>query len=120
MFALWPRVVRGTHFAYEDRVGPIPEGRILLHKCDVPLCVNPAHLEPGTTADNNRDMVAKRRHARGERHGMAKYTAAQILAVKAMLAAGHSRPEIVETTGVRRDTVGTVARGRQWKEVVRK
>jgi hypothetical protein len=40
--------------AYECEIGPIPEDLELDHLCRVRNCVNPAHLEPVTRAENVR------------------------------------------------------------------
>lgn len=39
-------------YAYEQLVGPIPEGLVLDHLCRVTNCVNPDHLEPVTDFEN--------------------------------------------------------------------
>jgi hypothetical protein len=45
----------GAHRAvYTLMVGPIPKGHDLHHRCEVPGCVNPEHLQPLTRADHNR------------------------------------------------------------------
>ena len=42
--------------------GSIQDGLYVLHHCDTPCCVNPAHLFIGTAADNAHDMISKNRH----------------------------------------------------------
>lgn len=46
------RMVKVHRFAYELLVGPIPEGLEIDHLCRVRHCVNPAHMEPVTHAEN--------------------------------------------------------------------
>lgn len=48
-------------YAYRRTHGDIPEGLVVRHKCDTPLCVNADHLEVGTQRENMGDMIARGR-----------------------------------------------------------
>lgn len=52
-------------YAFEQAYGPISAGLWVLHRCDVPECVNPEHLFLGTHGDNMADMTRKGRHGTG-------------------------------------------------------
>jgi len=62
------RTCSAHRVAYELVNGPIPEGMILCHTCDVRCCVRPDHLFPGTYTDNMQDASRKGRMASGDRH----------------------------------------------------
>ena len=40
-----------------------PSSLMVLHSCDNPSCVNPAHLREGTAAENQEDILKRGRHA---------------------------------------------------------
>ena len=57
-----------------DKLGIDPDDLgdlVARHTCDNTRCIDPAHLEPGTTADNQRDMTERGRGRTGERNGLA-------------------------------------------------
>lgn len=48
---------RAHRAAWKLTNGPIPKGLGVLHKCNTPLCVNPAHLKLGDQKENAIDKM---------------------------------------------------------------
>lgn len=66
------KTISAHRASWEERYGPVPAGKVVCHKCDIPSCVNPDHLFIGTNQDNSDDMKAKRRQVFGEKTHCAK------------------------------------------------
>lgn len=121
----WP----AHRLAYVLTNGPIADCLKVCHRCDTPLCVNPAHLFLGTTGDNNRDKHAKGRApapptrtnpdcaARGERVSTAKLTATTVAAIRSALADGESGAALGRRYGVQRAAINRIRRGETWRHV---
>lgn len=92
--------------AYELLVGPIPAGRHIDHVkargCRHRHCVNPAHLEPVTNAENCR------------RGGLPKLTMEAASEIRALATEGMSTAAIARHYDVGWTTVARVLRGETW------
>lgn len=53
--------LRGHRYFYEQVHGKIPEGLVIRHTCDNPLCLNPEHLITGTVDENVQDRIERSR-----------------------------------------------------------
>lgn len=67
--AWWNGKKRPAHVAVREAlIGPIPEGLELDHTCDRTECVNPAHLEVVTHAENMRRIALRQTTCRRAGH----------------------------------------------------
>ena len=102
----------------EEHLGyPIPAGLGVCHHCDNPPCCNPRHLFLGTATDNMRDAVRKGRIATGERNGRAKLTEAQVLEIRAAVAAGETQRSQVARFDCNFQTVSKIIRRHSWRHI---
>ena len=113
---------RGAHrIAYQLYVGEIPDELQVLHRCDNPSCVNPAHLFLGTVADNMHDCMNKGRftlpvHLSGGKAGGAKLTEEQVKTIREMRAAGVMQNDIAREFGVVRHTISRIVHHYSWAQ----
>jgi hypothetical protein len=105
---------RAHRVAWELTRGPIPDGMVVCHRCDNPPCCNPEHLFLGTHDENMADMVAKDRHARGERNGHARMTSEQVREIREARARGEPLCLLAERYGISETGVCNIAKGRSW------
>lgn len=114
-----PRTVPAHRMVYALEYGPIPEGMVVMHKCDVPSCIAIEHLMLGTQAENLADMWAKGRAKPGlipsDARSNSKLTWE---AVRLIRASQESAKSLARKLGVSDILVGRVRNGFGWKEIV--
>ena len=107
--------------SYEDAYDKIPDGMLVLHRCDVRSCIEPSHLSVGTNSDNMLDCVKKGRgrHRVGERSHLSKMTEGDAIICIKMLRDGFLQREIAEALGVTQANVSYIKMRKTWKHLDR-
>ena len=101
-----------THrFSWELHHGPIPPTLKVCHRCDVPTCVNPAHLFLGTQAQNIHDSVHK---GRKRTWGIQKLNAEDVTIIRRQAARGMLQKDIAQAFGISRNHVSSIVTRKVW------
>lgn len=106
-------------YSYQLHHGQIPNGLHVLHKCDLPWCVNPSHLYVGDNNQNIADKVARGRVARlpGQANGQAKLSQADIAEIRRLhLEEGVFQKDLAAQFGVGQPQVSRIVSGKRWAE----
>lgn len=114
------RVDCRTHrLSWEQINGPIPTGRMILHTCDNPPCIDPSHLVLGDARGNASDRVDRSRfNYSSGRYNRVKLTPAMAREVRVMSRRGDSRRSISEKFGVGVYQISRIVNNINWKELV--
>lgn len=106
-------------FSYELYKGEIPNGMLVCHICDMPKCVNPAHLFIGTPNDNVQDMIQKgrERYRKGSECTNAKLTEQIVKDIKNKLAQGIKSKQLEKEYNLRQSQISRIKTGNRWKHV---
>lgn len=115
-FQMGGRSWLASRASYVLNKGPIPVGALVCHKCDIPTCVNPAHLWLGTHTDNNRDKAAKGRCGtpKGQIRSDAKLTDELVREIRRSTIPHRT---LARQLGVNDKTIRTVRSGESWGHV---
>ncbi len=79
--------------------------------CHNRACFNPRHLRWGSHKDNNADTILDGTEVRGEKHGRAKLTEAQVLEIRED---SRLQREIAEEYGISGPTVSSIKTRKSW------
>lgn len=115
MFTVDRVTFRSHRFSWELHNGKIKKGLQVLHKCDNPPCVNPAHLFLGTNQDNVDDRHQKGRTRAGDNHRSTKFSSEIISQIK-NLKGIKKQCDIAKDFGISRPHINNIFSGKRRKK----
>lgn len=115
------KVGRAHRISYQEFVGPIPAGFLVLHRCDNPSCINPEHLFVGTQKDNMQDMWKKgrgpiRNHKR-DKNPAAKLNNEKVIEILKLLENGTQQKNIAKQFNVSEQIISRIKLNQSWNRL---
>ena len=108
---------RAHRYAWELANGRKPgKGKIIMHTCDNPGCVNPKHLREGTQRENIHDCMRKGNFPAGSRNGNAKLSIEDVAQIKERVGRGEIPFRLAKEFGVHKKCVYKLLKGRSYVE----
>jgi hypothetical protein len=119
LLCLNPSSLLAHRLSWELHYGLVPDGLLVLHKCDVRNCINPKHLYVGTHIDNTRDRVERNRSSRsiGERSGKSKLKSGEVWLIRRLLGAKFSIRSIAKLFKISSNVIWGIKSGKRWPGV---
>lgn len=116
-FQLKGKCEKAQRVSYSLYVGDLKPGLLVMHKCDNPPCVNPAHLFLGTNAENMADMKAKGRGngPRGVAQHLSKLTEQDVREIRAT--PPRNGRKLAARYGVSPTTISAIRKRQTWGHV---
>lgn len=104
--------------SYMIHYGSIPDGMVVMHKCDNPQCTRPDHLQIGTQADNVRDRDMKGRYRQPSREKIKKVSDSDVLKIRYFYGRGLATiRDLSNIYGTKYQNVYLIVTGRSRKNV---
>lgn len=112
-------LLRAHRLSYEWAYGSVPDGLLVLHRCDNPPCVRPSHLECGDQKKNMSDCVLRGRYVHTamhrEDHPLAKLDTAKVEEARRLIGRGLTYRAVAIRFGVSKSTLFAAVSGKTWK-----
>lgn len=118
----------GVRKAYAHRAslelhcGPIPGGAVVMHLCNQPSCVNPAHLRAGSQKQNLQQCIREGRFRRANQqgennHSKPRLNDEKVRLIRQQLAAGETVRALCQEFGVGFSTITRIRSKTSWSHV---
>lgn len=110
------RSAKAHRLSFEFYKGHIPKRMQVLHHCDNPACVNPAHLFLGTNQDNMTDKIVKGRHRYNPK--ASRFSKDDVIRMDGLRKSGMSYQDIARQFGAYDgSTISKIVRRKTWKHI---
>jgi len=112
-------VHRLAYMLYFKKTEQDIQGKVVMHMCDNPCCVNPSHLKLGTQKENIADMHSKNRgpDRKGANNPNAKLTDYQVQKIRDLISLGMTQEQLAKMFNVSRRTIHNIRNNISWNHV---